>query len=54
MPSMQKKSYANVNTSDSVTGNGVLPNGPFTVQGQNSYLNSTHTNKFLNDAEISC
>lgn len=50
MPAAQKKSYANVNTGDNVTGNGVLPNGPFTVQNQNSY----NSNKFLNESEISC
>lgn len=50
----QKKPYVNVNTgAEAKTGNGVIPNGPYSIQNQTNtvYMNN---NANLNDSEINC
>lgn len=50
----QKKPYVNINTgSEPVTGNGVIPNGPYSIQNQTNslYMNN---NPNLNDSDINC
>lgn len=54
MAPVQKKPYANLNAVDNLTGNGVLPNGPYTIQNQNTYMNNAHPNKYVNEPEIGC
>ncbi|XP_018579561.1 ALK tyrosine kinase receptor isoform X2 [Anoplophora glabripennis] len=47
MTPSQNKKYANINTGDSITSNGVLQNDPFSNHVGNS-------KKYLNEAEINC
>lgn len=47
MTPSQNKKYANINTGDSVTSNGILQNDPFLNHVGNS-------KKYLNEAEINC
>lgn len=49
MPTTQKK-YANINTGESITGNGVLHNGPYS--NQNNFMNKNKN--ILNESEITC
>lgn len=48
IPISQK--YANINTGDTITGNCVIQNGPYS--NQTTFLNNTK--KYVNEAEISC
>lgn len=48
--SLAQNKYSNLLTGDTVTGNGVLQNGPVS---QNNYLNA-NASKYINETEINC
>lgn len=49
-----QKKYANINTSDNITGNGMLQNGPFSLTNQNNFVSGNNTKFLSNESEINC